>query len=86
MLNIEKKILRLPQVKIQTGCSRSTIYMRITEGLFPKPIKLGMRSVGWPASEIDILNSARIAGKNDEEIRSLVSKLEAARKSSMQEA
>lgn len=46
-------ILRLPEVKSQTGLSRSTIYLRISEGHFPKPIALGGRAVGWIASEID---------------------------------
>jgi prophage regulatory protein len=36
--------------------------------------------VGWPASEVSAINTARIAGKTDDEIRVLVVKLEAARK------
>jgi prophage regulatory protein len=36
--------------------------------------------VGWPSCEVDALIVARIAGKTDAEIRSLVVKLEAARK------
>lgn len=74
-------ILRLPAVKAQSGASRSTIYLRIQQGLWPKPVKLGPRSVGWPASEVSALNAARIAGMVDTEIRALVSTLEAARKS-----
>lgn len=46
------KIIRLPQLKDQTGLSRSTIYLRISEGTFPKPISLGVRAVGWIESEI----------------------------------
>lgn len=45
-------ILRLPDVKKRTGLSRSTIYLRISEGGFPKPISLGGRAVGWLDSEI----------------------------------
>jgi prophage regulatory protein len=41
------KILRLPDVKNITGLSRSTIYLKISEGSFPKPISLGPRAVGW---------------------------------------
>ena len=73
-------ILRLPAVRIQSGLSRSTIYLRISQGLWTKPINLGARAVGWPSSEVEALNAARIAGKTDEEIRELVTKLEAARK------
>lgn len=74
-------IQRLPAVKSETGLSRSTIYLRITQGLWTKPISLGARAVGWPSSEVAAINAARIAGKTDDEIRALVVKLEAARKS-----
>lgn len=73
-------ILRLPAVKSESGLSRSTVYLRITQGLWTKPISLGARAVGWPSSEVSAINAARIAGKTDEEIRVLVVKLEAARK------
>lgn len=76
-------ILRRKQVEA-AGCgSRSTIYLRIEQGLFPKPVKLGARSVGWPAREVAVINAARIAGKSDDEIRTLVDYLEAARKSAL---
>ncbi len=75
-----QSILRLPQVKSQSGYSRSTIYLRIAQGLWTKPVSLGARSVGWPASEVAALNAARIAGKPDFAIRELVTKLENARK------
>ena len=76
-----KTILRLPAVKAETGASRSTIYLRIQQGLWPRPVRLGPRSVGWPASEVAAINAARIAGRADQEIRALVIDLEAARKS-----
>lgn len=76
-------ILRLPTVKSESGFSRSTIYLRISEGLWTKQVRLGPRSVGWPAYEVAALNAARIAGKTDEEIRSLVVKLETARKAAI---
>lgn len=73
-------ILRFPAVKVETGHSHSTHYLRITQGLFTKPVSLGARAVGWPSSEVAAINAARIAGKTDDEIRKLVVKLEAARK------
>jgi prophage regulatory protein len=45
-------ILRLPSVKSRTGLSRSTIYLRIAEGTFPRPVSLGGRAVGWIEAEI----------------------------------
>lgn len=75
-----KTILRLPKVKIESGYSRSTLYLRISQGLWPKPVHLGPRAIGWPSEEVAAINVARIAGKSDDEIRELVQKLEAARK------
>ena len=73
-------ILRLPAAKSESGYSRSTIYLRIAQGLWTKQVSLGPRCVGWPAHEVAALNAARIAGKTDVEIRALVVKLETARK------
>ena len=73
-------ILRLPAVKAESGYSRSTIYLRISQGLWPKPVSLGPRCVGWPAHEVAAMNAARIAGKADAEIRALVVRLETDRK------
>ena len=46
-------ILRLPAVKARTGLSRSTIYLCVAEGRFPKPVSLGARAVGWIDAEVD---------------------------------
>jgi len=72
-------ILRLPAIQAETGLSRSSIYLRISQGLWPKPVSLGARAVGWPSDEVAALNAARIAGKSDDDIRVIVAKLEAAR-------
>lgn len=72
-------ILRRKRVELETGYSRSTIYLRITQGLCTKPISLGVRAVGWPSGEIAAINAARIAGKSDDDIRALVTRLEAGR-------
>ena len=72
-------ILRRKQVEAETGYSRSTIYLRISQGLFIKPVSLGARAVGFPAGEVSALIAARIAGKSEVDIRALVVKLQAAR-------
>jgi prophage regulatory protein len=76
-------ILRLPAAKSQSGYARSTIYLRMRQGLWTRQISLGPRAIGWPANEIAALNAARIAGKTDAQIRDLVLKLEAARKAAI---
>ena len=45
-------ILRLPSVKARTGLSRSTLYLRVAQGTFPKPVSLGGRAVGWIEAEV----------------------------------
>lgn len=52
-MNSVTSILRLPDVKARTGLSRSTIYLRISEGCFPKPVSLGGRAVGWIEAEVN---------------------------------
>lgn len=53
-------IIRLPAVMARTGLARSTIYQMLGRGLFPRPISLGERAVGWLASEVDEWLQARI--------------------------
>ena len=69
-------ILRLPEVLRLSGLSRSTLYLRISKGLWTRPVSLGGRSVGWPSHEVDRLNAARVAGLGDEIIANLVTDLE----------
>ena len=76
---VEFTILRRKTVQLRTGYSRSTIYLRITQGLWPKPVRLGARAVGWPANEVAAINEARIAGWSDAKIRALVAELVAQR-------
>ncbi len=73
-------ILRLPDVKAETGHrSHTSIYAAIQRGLFTTPVHIGLRSVGWPSEEVQAINSARIAGQSDTEIRALVEHLHAMR-------
>lgn len=47
------RLLRLTQVMDKTGLKRSQIYAYMTNGDFPKSIKIGPSSVAWLESEID---------------------------------
>ena len=76
---IDFTILRRKTVQLRTGYSRSTIYLRITQGLLPTPVALGARAVGWPQAEIEAINRARIAGHDDAALRALVLELVAQR-------
>lgn len=46
------KLLRRTEVEDITGLSRSSIYAMMSEGRFPKSIKIGLRAVAWRQDEI----------------------------------
>tara|TARA_B100000886_G_C20257908_1_gene421595 strand:- start:328 stop:531 length:204 start_codon:yes stop_codon:yes gene_type:complete len=58
---MSKFILRLPAVIRKTGLSKSTIYFKMSLDEFPRPIRLGARSVGWLEADIDHWLEARIS-------------------------
>lgn len=60
--------------------SKPTIYAWISAQLLTPPVKFGAKSSAWPASEVNSILAARIAGKSDDEIRALVIELTEARK------
>ena len=73
-------ILRLPEVKRRRGFrADASDYNEVRDGLFTTGVAIGQRSKGWPDYEIDAINSARVAGKSDAEIRNLVKVLHAKR-------
>ena len=63
------RILRLDEVLSRVGLRRSTVYLKITLGEFPRPIPLGGKAVGWLDYEIEHWFNDRIKqreGKEDE--------------------
>lgn len=54
-------LIRLPAVRARVGLCRSSIYARVADGTFPKPISLGARAIAWDSREIDRWISDRIA-------------------------
>lgn len=48
-----EKIMRRKEVEERVGLSRSAIYAAMDRGAFPRPIRIGVRAVGWPSSKID---------------------------------
>ena len=49
----EQTILRLPQVQMRLGLSRSTIYLLIKSGELVQLLKIGARAIGWPETDIE---------------------------------
>ena len=60
------RVLRLPRVQARTGLARSTIYVRVADGSFPQPIRLGARAVGWIESQVGAGDAAAGAGVGDD--------------------
>ena len=59
------KFLRLPEVKSRTGFSRSSIYLFVQNGTFPRPVRIGGRAVAWLETEIDEWIEARLAEREE---------------------
>jgi prophage regulatory protein len=61
-----EQFLRLPEVAAMIGWSRVTIHRAVRDGRFPKPVKLGARSIAWPESEIAEWQEARKAARDQQ--------------------
>ena len=72
--------LNLSEVLRRKGGSRSLLYAGIKDGRFPKPLKIGLRRVGWPKHEIDALLEFFLLGKDQKELKNFVSMLQLSRK------
>ncbi|EEY3521806.1 TPA: AlpA family transcriptional regulator [Escherichia coli] len=59
-------LIRLSEVMRRTGYGRAWIYRLISQGRFPKPVKIGPRSVAFIESEVDEWINQRIdASRNN---------------------
>ena len=49
-----KKFIRLPELRLITGVSTSTIYSWNSQpdSDFPKPVRLGPKAVGWRSEDV----------------------------------
>jgi prophage regulatory protein len=50
---VSPSLLKLSEVQALAPYSKASIYRLMAEGIFPKPIKLGSRSVFWVKSDIE---------------------------------
>ncbi|WP_129647322.1 AlpA family transcriptional regulator [Peristeroidobacter agariperforans] len=47
-----RRILRRPEVEARCGFKRAHLYKLIEEGKFPRPVRIGVRAVGWDSVEV----------------------------------
>lgn len=54
------KLIRFPELLRRVPLSRSTIYLQISRGEFPAPVKIGPRAVAWSEALVDAWAQAKI--------------------------
>ncbi|MCU4674290.1 AlpA family phage regulatory protein [Catenovulum sp. 2E275] len=74
------QFIRKNEVLARFGYTNSTLYDRIKNKLMPCSINLGGNAVGWLKHEVDSVAAAIVEGKSNDEIKIIVSELEADRK------
>jgi len=47
------QIIRRKDIEKRLKISRSSIYAMMSQGEFPKPVRLGRRAVGWKSTDIE---------------------------------
>lgn len=58
--NTAPRLISRKQVEIITSLSRSSIYLLMSQGRFPKPIQIGDQRVAWVSAEINTWVEDRI--------------------------
>ena len=61
-----KNLIRFTEVQRRTGYSKAWLYRRMSQGKFPKSVKIGSRSIAFIESEIDDWINHRIAESRGE--------------------
>ena len=60
------KFISIDEVLEKTTFGRSSLYAKVSKGLFPKPVKVGSRKIAWPQYEIDQMMNFYISTTNEE--------------------
>ena len=60
------KVLKAKQVAEEINVSVSQVYKLVSEGSFPKQIKLSERGSGWLITEIDAWLQSRVDARDEE--------------------
>lgn len=61
---VQAELWRMPQVERVTGYRRSRIYALVSEGKFPRNVKLGPRASAWVSTEVLAWIAARITERD----------------------
>ena len=63
-LNTSIKLLRIEDVSQKTTLAKSTLWLKISQGVFPKPTKLSPAINVWKESDIDCWIESHFVSKN----------------------
>lgn len=66
---LRDRLLRLPECEAMTGLKKSSIYMLMKRGEFPRCVQLTARCVAWPESRVLQFVQDRIAASNVQEVQ-----------------
>ena len=70
------KFISIDEVLEKTSFGRSSLYAKVSKGLFPKPVKVGSRKIAWPQFEVDQMMDFYLSTTNEEDTKSFVTKIE----------
>ena len=62
-----RRLVREPERKTITGVPKSTTYVLMSEGRFPKPVKLTNQTIAWVEDELYEYNAQRIAERDQQQ-------------------
>ena len=72
----EDRYISIDEVLEKTTFGSSSLYTKISKGLFPKPVKIGSRKIAWPQYEVDQIMAFYLSTSDEEERKSFVVNLE----------
>ena len=61
------RLLRLPDVEAASGLRKSTVYLLMKRGEFPRCVRITPRCVAWPESKVLQWVQDRIAGADSQD-------------------
>ena len=65
----------IDEVLRRKSVGRSTLYAEMQRGVFPKPVKLEARKVGWPQHEVDQMMVLYLRSPTENKCREFVMEL-----------
>ncbi|ROO77049.1 helix-turn-helix transcriptional regulator [Vibrio crassostreae] len=64
MPNVTTRLIRLNEVLVMTGLSRSGMYRSIEKQQFPSQVSIGDRAVAWVESEVQMWIAEKIEDRH----------------------